>query len=117
MPPGAPFLAGRDLVLAADCVGFAFAGTNAQLLPGNAVVIGCPKFDDFEADLARLTAILRQSDVRSLTVAHMEVPCCHGYVHLARQAVAASGKDLPVRRIEIGMGGRVKNPAHQSLLG
>lgn len=117
VPPGAPFLKGRDLVLAADCVGFAFTGTNSELLAGNAVVIGCPKFDDFETDLQRLTATLRQSDVRSLTVAHMEVPCCHAYVHLARQAVAASGKDIPVRRVEIAMGGQVKPQARQSLLG
>ncbi len=117
VPPQAPFLNGKDLVLAADCVGFAFAGTNSELLPGNAVLIGCPKFDDFEADTAKLAAILQAADVRSLTVAHMEVPCCHGYVHLAKQAIARSGKDIPLRRIELSLDGRQKNAAQQSILG
>jgi len=117
VPPQAPFLDGRDLVLAADCVGFAFAGANSELLPGNAVLIGCPKFDDYEADLQKLTAILKTADVRSLTVAHMEVPCCHGYVHLAKQAIAASGKDIPFDRIELSLDGHRKEAAHQSVLG
>lgn len=117
VPPQAPFLNGKDLVLAADCVGFAFSGTNAELLPGNAVLIGCPKFDDFEADTAKLAAILKAADVRSLTVAHMEVPCCHGYVHLAKEAIARSGKDIPFHRIELTLDGHPKQAAQQSILG
>jgi NAD-dependent dihydropyrimidine dehydrogenase PreA subunit len=117
VPPGAPFLKGKDLVLAADCVGFAYAATNQALLPGNAVLIGCPKFDDPEADLQKLTEMLSQADIKSLTVAHMEVPCCHGYVYMAQQAIKLSGKDIPFKRIELTLDGKVKPTKSQSIMG
>lgn len=111
VPPHAPFLQGRDLVLVADCVAFAWADLHRSLLQGRAILIGCPKFDDPEADLARLTAILRGADVLSLTVVHMEVPCCHGYWHLAEQAVRESGKNLPLRRLVISVQGQRQTAA------
>ncbi len=107
VPPHAPFLRGADLVLAADCVPFAWAGLHQDILPGRAVVIGCPKFDEPGPALERLTAILRDAGVRSLTVVHMQVPCCHGYLQQAAQALAASGKHIPLQRVEISLDGRV----------
>ncbi len=108
VPPGAPFLENADLMLVADCVPFASARHYRQFAPDSAVLIGCPKFDDVESGLDRLTEILRTSQVRSLTVVHMEVPCCSGYWHLSQQALAASGKAIPVGQVVIGIQGEVK---------
>ena len=108
VPPGAPFLADADLALIADCVPFAFADLHRTYLPEHALVIGCPKFEDPAFALERLTEILRDSGVRSLTVVHMEVPCCFGYWQLGRQALAASGRTIPLNQVVIGVRGDVR---------
>jgi Fe-S-cluster-containing hydrogenase component 2 len=105
VPPTAPFLAGADLLLAADCAPFAYADFHRDILKGKTLLIGCPKLDDGQANLNRLTAIVQQNNIRRLTVVRMEVPCCAGLVSLAQQAVAASGKDIPVETITIGIRG------------
>jgi Pyruvate/2-oxoacid:ferredoxin oxidoreductase delta subunit len=105
VPPGASFLQGADLLLAADCVPFAYAGFHQDLLNGHALLVACPKLDDFGAHLGKLTEILRRSDVKSITVAHMEVPCCSGLVHMVKQAIRLSGKAIPLKEITIGMKG------------
>ncbi len=107
VPPGAPFLRGADVVLVADCVPFAYAGFHRDFLNDRAVLVACPKLDDFRAHLARLTQILRQSDIRSLSVAHMEVPCCSGLVEMAKRAVAASGVDIPLSEVTVGTRGEL----------
>jgi ferredoxin len=107
VPPHAPFLQGADVVLAADCVPFAYAGFHRDFLRDRALLIACPKLDDFEAHLAKLTEILRRSDVKSITVVHMEVPCCSGLVHMAKQAIQASGKDIPLKEVTVGISGEV----------
>jgi len=108
VPPGAPFLENADLMLIADCVGFAWGDLRRQLSAESAVLIGCPKFDEFDASLGKLSDIVRNSKVRSMTVVHMEVPCCAGYWHLAQEAHAASGKDVPLKQVVVGMRGEVK---------
>lgn len=105
VPPRAPFLNNADLLLAADCVPFAYAGFHQDFLQNHSLLVACPKLDDFEAHLNKLTEILRQSPVKSLTVVHMEVPCCSGLVHMARQAIHLSGKDIPFREATIGVRG------------
>lgn len=107
VPPSAPFLKGTDLLVTADCVPFACAGFHQELLKGHSLVIACPKLDNFEAHLEKLTAILGQAEPKSLTVAHMEVPCCFGLVHMARQAILASGKDIPLKEITVGVRGEL----------
>jgi NAD-dependent dihydropyrimidine dehydrogenase PreA subunit len=79
-----------------------------DFLQGRALLIGCPKLDDGQAYLQKLTAILTQNDIRSLTVLHMEVPCCSGLIMLARQAIAASGKSVPLETVRIGVQGERK---------
>lgn len=108
VPPNAPFFQGADLLLTADCVPFAMANFHSRFLSGRSVVVGCPKLDDAEYYAEKLTAILRESDVKSLTVLHMEVPCCFGLSQLARQAVAASGKNVPLRDVTVTLGGEVR---------
>jgi len=107
VPARAPFLQGTDLVLAAHCVPFAYAGFHEDFLRDHSLLIACPKLDDFQAHLKKLTDVLTQSDVKSLTVVHMEVPCCSGLVHMARQAIQASGKHIPLREVTIGVRGEV----------
>ncbi|MDO3379796.1 4Fe-4S binding protein [Geoalkalibacter halelectricus] len=109
VPPTAPFFKDADLVLAADCAPFAFPEFHRDILKGKALAIGCPKLDDGKAYLEKLTAILRHNDIRSLTVVHMEVPCCTGLIMLARQAVADSGKDVPIETVKVGIQGDLKS--------
>jgi ferredoxin len=105
VPPNAPFLAGADLLVAADCVPFAYAGFHENLLAGKVLLVGCPKLDDAEHYLEKLTAMFRLNDVRSVTVAHMEVPCCTGLVRLVERAIRDSGKDIPFAARMIGIRG------------
>jgi NAD-dependent dihydropyrimidine dehydrogenase PreA subunit len=107
VPPKAPFLQGADVVLAADCVPFAYASFHRDFIQGRALLVACPKLDDFHAHLDKLTEILRQSDVRSLTVVYMEVPCCSGLVQMARRAIDASGRDIPLEEIMVGVKGDI----------
>ena len=109
VPPTAPFLKGADLVLAADCVPFAYAGFHRDFLGDNAaLLVACPKLDDFQAHQQKLNEILKQSGIKSLTVLHMEVPCCSGLVHMAKQAILASGNVVPFRDITISIRGDIK---------
>lgn len=105
VPPGAPFLEGADLLVAADCVPFAYAGFHEDLLKGRVVVVGCPKFDDSQAYREKLTAFFRGHEIKSVTVAHMEVPCCGGLQVLVEEALRASGKEIPLNEVVIGVGG------------
>ncbi len=109
VPPTAPFLKGADLVLAADCVPFAYAGFHQDFLKSNAaLLVACPKLDDFQAHQEKLNAVLKQSGIKTLTVLHMEVPCCSGLVHMAKQAMLASGNIVPFRDITISIRGERK---------
>jgi NAD-dependent dihydropyrimidine dehydrogenase PreA subunit len=107
VPPSAPFLQDADLILAADCAPFAYADFHRDLLQGKALLIGCPKLDDGQAYLDKLTAILRQNRVRSLTVVHMEVPCCSGLIAIARRALEASGAATPLATVKVTVGGEL----------
>jgi len=109
VPALAPFLQGADLMLVADCVPFAYAGFHHDFLRGHAVLVACPKLDDFQAHLRKLTEILRHSEVKSLTVMIMEVPCCSGLAHMAKQTILASGKDIPFKEVTIGIKGDLKS--------
>ncbi len=93
-PVSAPYFAGAELLIAADCTAFAYAAIHRDFMRGRITLIGCPKLDD--ADYAdKLTEILRRNDIRSVSVLRMEVPCCGGLEHAARKALERSGKALP----------------------
>lgn len=106
-PVQSPTYRDADLLVCADCVPFAYGGFHQDLLPGKVVMQACPKLDDVAFYREKLTAILAGNDIRSLTVARMEVPCCGGLVAVVRDAVAASGKDLPVEVLVAGIGGEI----------
>jgi Pyruvate/2-oxoacid:ferredoxin oxidoreductase delta subunit len=109
--PGAPFLNGADLLLVADCVPFAYADFHRRFLRSRPVVIGCPKLDEIEYYAEKLSEILRVAQPRSLTVIRMEVPCCGGLTHLARQVLAAAGGHIAFTEVVIGIQGRVLQEA------
>jgi NAD-dependent dihydropyrimidine dehydrogenase PreA subunit len=108
VPVNAPYFQDADLLVVADCVPFAYADFHRDFLAGKAVVIGCPKLDDNRLYLEKLTDLFRVSSLRSVTVLRMEVPCCGGIVMAARQALAASGKEIPFQEVTIGIRGEVK---------
>ena len=105
--PAASFFQDSDLLIAADCTAFTYGAFHPDLLRGKTLVTGCPKFDDVDLYLEKLTAILKQNSVRSITVAKMEVPCCSGLLRLAQSAAEASGKNIPVRSVTIGLSGEL----------
>lgn len=108
VPVNAPFLKGADVVLTADCVPFTYAGFHRDFLKNNTLLVACPKLDDFEAHLEKLTQILTHSGLKSLTVIHMEVPCCSGLVFMAKKAIEISKKKIPFKDITIGIQGHIK---------
>jgi Fe-S-cluster-containing hydrogenase component 2 len=105
VPVDAPFFAGADLLIAASCVPFAYAGFHGTILAGKSLAIACPKLDRTDPYLEKLTEILRRNEIKSLTVAVMEVPCCQGLVRLAQRAVQDSGKRMPITVEVIGVDG------------
>jgi len=108
VPPTAPFFQNADVLLAADCAPFAYADFQEELLKGKALAIACPKLDNTEPYVEKLTAMITQSNIKSLTVVHMEVPCCNGLVMMAKQALANSGRDIPFETVCIGIRGDKK---------
>jgi NAD-dependent dihydropyrimidine dehydrogenase PreA subunit len=106
VPPTAPFLKGSDVILAADCVAFAQPDFQQQFLVENtALLVACPKLDNFPAHQEKLNQILKQSGIKSLTVVHMEVPCCTGLVHMAKQAMLATGNIVPFKDVTVSIRG------------
>src|SRR5208283_5078332 len=94
-----------DLLIAADCTPLAYAGFHQNLLPGKAVMLGCPKFDDVEEYVERFTEIFKAAGIKSITVVDMEVPCCSKLPMLVRKAVSLSGKAIPLEEIVISRSG------------
>jgi len=107
VPPNARYLQGANLLLSADCVPFAYGGFHADLVPGRVVLQACPKLDDREAYLEKLTMMFAGNDIKSVTVARMEVPCCGGLVGIVEEALARSGKAIPVRVVTLSVDGQV----------
>lgn len=107
VPPSAPFLQGADLLLAADCVAFALADFHERYLRGRPVAIACPKLDQTQPYVEKLAAMFTRASLRSLTVVHMEVPCCTGLLRIAQAARRAAGVDVPLREVVISTRGTV----------
>jgi NAD-dependent dihydropyrimidine dehydrogenase PreA subunit len=105
--PGAPYFRDADLLVAADCVPFAYARFHDDFLAGKRLVVGCPKLDDNQGYVLKLAEILRRGTIRSVTVVKMVVPCCGGIALAARQALEVAGKEIPYREITVGIDGGV----------
>ena len=110
VPLEAPFFEKADLLIAADCAPVACSDFRGTLLSGKRIVIGCPKFDDARAYAQKLGEILKRNYIASITIAHMEVPCCSGLKWAVDQAVETSGKQIPIKRYVITIGGEINEP-------
>ena len=108
VPPHAPYLQNAHLLIAADCVPFAYADFHKDFIKGRVLVNACPKLDDTSPYVEKLAAIIAQNDIQSVTVTIMEVPCCRGMAMFAQQAIAQSGKDVPLEVAMIGVDGTRK---------
>jgi ferredoxin len=108
VPIDAPYLRDADLLVAADCVPFAYPNFHRDFLKGKAVVVGCPKLDDIQSYEEKLTEIFRTNSIKSVTIPYMEVPCCSGLVRATEAAIAASGKKIALKKVRIGIHGEIK---------
>jgi ferredoxin len=107
--PQARFLKEADLLIAADCVPFAYADFHRRFLAGKALIIGCPKLDDLEAYHNKLVEIFKISKLKSITLVHMEVGCCFGLSKLVKSALAEANMKTPLEEVIIGVDGTVKS--------
>lgn len=106
VPVTAPYFQGADLLVAADCTAYAYGDFHRRFLENKVVLIGCPKLD--QGDYAeKLTEILTQNDIHSVTVVRMEVPCCGGLEHAVQRALQACGKFLPWHVVTVSTDGRI----------
>ncbi len=107
IPPTAPFLQDADLLVAADCVPFAYAGFHNDFLRGKTLMVGCPKLDDAEEYMGKFTEIFRKNRIKSITVVRMEVPCCSYLPRIVALALEKAGKQIPIEEVIITrQGGR-----------
>ena len=107
VPPNAPYFRGADLLLVADCVPFACADFHRRFLRGKPVIIGCPKLDQAEFYVKKLAEILRMAEPLSLSVVHMEVPCCSGLTRIAQHALGMAESNTPLTDVTVSIGGEV----------
>lgn len=105
-PVNAPWLDGAKLLIAADCTAYAYASIHEDYMKGRVTLIGCPKLDGVDYS-EKLTEILRQNDIRSVTVLRMEVPCCGGLEFAVKKALQGSGKLIPWRVVTFSVDGKV----------
>jgi hypothetical protein len=108
LSPQHPILKDSKLLLLADCIGPSYSGLHEDFIKGKVVVMVCPKFEDYETNLEKLTMMLANNSIKEVSVVHMEVPCCGGLARITQQAHQASGKDIPLRNYVIGVQGEIK---------
>ena len=106
VPVNAPYFNGANLLIAADCTAYAYGNFHNEFIRNHITLIGCPKLDDGDyAD--KLTTIIANNDIKSVTVIRMEVPCCGGIENAVKRALQASGKFIPWRVVTISTDGRI----------
>ena len=106
VPVNAPYFNGAKLLIAADCTAYAYANIHQEFMKGKITIIGCPKLDDIDYS-GKLTQIIAGNDIQSVTILRMEVPCCGGLEHAAKQALQNSGKFIPWQVVTFSIDGRI----------
>lgn len=106
LPVTAPFYNNANLLIAADCTAYAYGDFHRKFVKNRVVLVGCPKLDDADYQ-SKLTAIISQNDIKSVTIVRMEVPCCGGLENAAKEALKASGKFIPWQVVTISTDGRI----------
>ena len=106
VPTQAPFFDGAKLLIAADCTAYAYANMHEDFMRGKVTIIGCPKLDAVDYS-EKLTEIIRNNDIKSVTIVRMEVPCCGGLQRAAENALRNSGKFIPWQVVTISRDGNI----------
>ncbi|MBQ3341039.1 MAG: 4Fe-4S binding protein [Kiritimatiellae bacterium] len=106
VPATAPFFKGAKLLIAADCTAYAYANFHQEFMRGKVTIVGCPKLDPVDYS-EKLTEILRENDIKSVTIVRMEVPCCGGLEMAAKKALQASGKFIPWQVVTLSLDGKI----------
>lgn len=105
-PVNAPYFNEAKLLIAADCTAYAYANIHEDFMKGKVTLIGCPKLDSVDYS-EKITAIIRNNDIRSVTILRMEVPCCGGLETAVKKALQESGKFIPWQTITISIDGKI----------
>ena len=106
VPVNAPYFDGAKLLIAADCTAYAYASFHERFIKGHITLVGCPKLDDVDYS-EKLAEIIRNNDIKSVTVVRMEVPCCGGLEHATKTALQQSGKFIPWQVVTISIDGNI----------
>ena len=106
VPVNAPYFDGADLLIAADCTAYAYSSFHQDFIRNKVTLIGCPKLDQVDYS-EKLTAIIQNNDIQSVTIVRMEVPCCGGLEMAARKALQNSGKFIPWQVVTISIDGKI----------
>ena len=106
VPVKAPFFQGAKLLIAADCTAYAYANFHQEFMRGKVTIVGCPKLDPVDYS-EKLTEILCENDIKSVTIVRMEVPCCGGLEMAAKKALQESGKFIPWQVVTLSLDGRM----------
>lgn len=109
VPTNASYLKGAELIIAADCVPFAYPDFHEDFLKDRVLLVGCPKLDDCEYYKKKLATIFKENEISTLTCVHMEVPCCFGLVNIVKSALESSGKVIPFKEAIVSIRGEKKN--------
>ena len=107
VPVNAPYFDGARLLIAADCTAYAYAAFHERFIKGHITLVGCPKLDGVDYS-EKLTEIIRENNIKSVTVVRMEVPCCGGLEMAAKKALQQSGKFIPWQVVTVTVDGRLK---------
>ena len=107
VPVNAPYFDGARLLIAADCTAYAYAAFHERFIKGHITLVGCPKLDSVDYS-EKLTEIIRENNIKSVTVVRMEVPCCGGLENAAKKALRQSGKFIPWQVVTVTVDGRLK---------
>jgi Fe-S-cluster-containing hydrogenase component 2 len=105
--PWAPYLQGASLLVAGDCTAFAYPAIQKDFIRGRVALVGCPKLDDAEPFVDKLTEILNANEIRDITVLHMTVPCCAALEGLVAEALKRSGKEVAQKSYVVGIDGKL----------
>ena len=108
VPTEAPYLKNADLLITADCVAFSYPDFHQDFLKGRILLMGCPKLDAATIYEEKLAEIFKSNNIKSITLLHMEVPCCFGLSQIVGEALRLSGKKIPLKEVTVGIKGDVK---------
>jgi NAD-dependent dihydropyrimidine dehydrogenase PreA subunit len=108
LSPQHPVFQDSRIAILADCTGPAYAGLHQDFIKDRAAIMVCPKFEEYEANLQKLSAIFQNHNIKDIALVHMEVPCCFGLARLTQEAIHNSGKEIPLRTYMIGVKGEIK---------